>query len=197
MLKWVSQKIGLTPKYRWSGTYSVLYFEPANHLPALQNLSKPHTAWQFSKHGSPGKSPVVFLGNIQCLLNWVHFFEPAMLAMLVYHRLVSMVLFLAHLRDTSTPRLRVAALAPKMSRCKRCNGNSDSWWKVCCHAPAVAVALRTMLKNLKFLANKIMEDREKIWKSPLFKTKNALETFSLSVYMCLAFARKYGTLQRS
>lgn len=100
------------------------------------------------------------------------------------------------LPPTSAPKLRVAALAAKMSRCKRCNGNSDSWWKVCCHAPAVAVALRTMLKNLKFLAKKNHGRWRKDREITLLK-KNALETFSLSVYLCLAFARKYGTLGRS
>lgn len=65
-----------------------------------------------------------------------------------------MVLFFGPSLPTSPPKLRLAALVPKMSRCKRCNGKSDSWWKVCCHAPAVAVALRTMLKNLNFFAKK-------------------------------------------
>ena len=85
---------------------------------------------------------------------------------------------------TSTPKLRVAALVPKMSRCKRCNGNSDSWWKVCCHAPAVAVALRTILKNLNvFRQKKIMEDEEKIWKSLFLKKKTWKHP--VWVYICV------------
>lgn len=114
----------------------------------------------------------------------VHFFEPAMLAMLVYHftTLVHGSIFGPSL-PTSTPKLWVAALALKMSRCKRCNGNSDSWWKVCCHAPAVAVALRTMLKNLKFLAKKTwMEKRS--GNHPYSKQKMPWK-HSVWVYICV------------
>lgn len=172
-------------------------FEPANHWPA--STTKPiKTSYCLAvfKTWLPWKITSCLFGKYTMSFKLGSFFsEPAIW---VYHRLVSMVLFLAHL--FATPR--------------RLNLGSQHWHQRC-RAANVAMVIRTVddrfvamlpqwplhwercWRTSIFWAKKNMEDGEKIWNSPFLKPKKPWR-HSVWVYICvLFFARKYGTLQRS